>query len=132
MARTMISQSRPVTVSRIQAHDRLGSTRPTTFAPVNPPVTRSRTRSRETQPARRPQRPPRAQRGPLSERQRRLRQRALPLGIVAAAAFVFGAISAAGSPEQDMAKRFVDAWAHQDYKAMHEELSDSAQARYTV
>jgi penicillin-binding protein A len=48
------------------------------------------------------------------------------------AAFVFGAISAAGSPEQDMAKRFVEAWAHQDFKAMHEELSDSAQAQYTV
>src|SRR5215218_1266129 len=33
MARTMISQSRPVTVSPIQAHGRLGSPRPTTFAP---------------------------------------------------------------------------------------------------
>jgi cell division protein FtsI/penicillin-binding protein 2 len=48
------------------------------------------------------------------------------------AAFIFGAISAAGSPEQDMAKRFVEAWANQDFKAMHDELSDSAQARYSV
>jgi peptidoglycan glycosyltransferase len=48
------------------------------------------------------------------------------------AAFVFGAISAAGSPEQDMAKRFVEAWAQQDFKAMHDELSDSAQAQYSV
>jgi penicillin-binding protein A len=75
---------------------------------------------------------PRAQRGPLTERQRRLRQRALPLAIVAVAAFIFGVISAAGSPEQDMAKRFVEAWAEQDFKAMHDELSDSAQAQYSV
>jgi peptidoglycan glycosyltransferase len=47
-------------------------------------------------------------------------------------AFVFGAISAAGSPEQEMAKRFVDDWAHQDFKSMHDELSSSAQARYSV
>lgn len=79
-----------------------------------------------------PRRPPRTQRGPLSERQRRLRQRALPLAIVALAAFVYGAISAAGSAEQDMAKRFVDAWAKQDFAAMHEELSPSAQEKYGV
>jgi penicillin-binding protein A len=48
------------------------------------------------------------------------------------AAFIFGVISAAGSPEQDMAKRFVDAWAQQDFAAMHDELSDSAQAQYSV
>ncbi|HEY6637195.1 MAG TPA: penicillin-binding transpeptidase domain-containing protein [Solirubrobacterales bacterium] len=47
-------------------------------------------------------------------------------------AFVFGVISAAGSPEQDMAKRFADDWAHQDFKSMHDELSDSAQARYSA
>jgi cell division protein FtsI/penicillin-binding protein 2 len=40
-------------------------------------------------------------------------------------------ISAAGNPERDMAKRFADDWAHQDFKAMHDELSDSAQARYS-
>jgi penicillin-binding protein A len=99
---------------------------------VNPPVTRSRTRKGEKPPPRRPNRPPRAQRGPLSERQRRLRQRALPLAVVALVAFIFGAISSAGSPEQDMAGRFVDDWAHQDYKSMHDELSDSAQSRYTA
>jgi cell division protein FtsI/penicillin-binding protein 2 len=75
---------------------------------------------------------PRAQRGPLSERQRRLRQRALPLGIVAVIAFVFGVISAAGNPEQEMAERFVDDWAQQDYKSMRDELSDSAQAQYSA
>jgi penicillin-binding protein A len=76
-------------------------------------------------------RPPRPQRGPLTERQRRLRQRALPLGVLALIAFIFGVISSAGSPEQEMAKRFVDDWAHQDFKAMHDELSDSAQAQFS-
>jgi cell division protein FtsI/penicillin-binding protein 2 len=75
---------------------------------------------------------PRAQRGPRTERQRRLRQRALPLAIVAVVAFIFGVISAAGSAEQDMAKRFADDWAHQDFKSMHDELSDSAQAQYSA
>jgi Cell division protein FtsI/penicillin-binding protein 2 len=51
---------------------------------------------------------------------------------VALVAFIFGAISSAGSPEQDMAERFVNDWAHQDYKAMHDELSDSAQAQYSA
>ena len=46
-------------------------------------------------------------------------------------AFIFGAISSAGSPEQDMAERFVNDWAHQDFTAMHDELSDSAQAQYS-
>jgi penicillin-binding protein A len=92
-------------------------------------VARSRTRDREKE---RPNRPPRAQRGPLTERQRRLRQRALPLAVVALGAFIFGVISSAGSAEQDMAARFVKDWAHQDYKAMHDELSDSAQAQYSA
>jgi beta-lactamase class D len=99
---------------------------------VNPPVTRSRNRNREKQPPPGPSRPPRAQRGRLTERQRRLRQRALPLGAVALIAFIFGAISSAGSPEQDMAERFVNDWAHQDFAAMHDELSGSAQGQYSA
>ena len=67
-----------------------------------------------------------------SERQRRLKQRALPLLVVALIAFIVGMISAAGSAEQDMAERFVDAWAAQDFKAMHDELSGSAQSRVRV
>lgn len=61
-----------------------------------------------------------------------MRQRALPLAVVAVIAFVFGVISSAGSPEQDRAKRFVDDWAHQDFKSMRDELSDSAQSQYTA
>jgi cell division protein FtsI/penicillin-binding protein 2 len=41
-------------------------------------------------------------------------------------------ISAAGNPEKDMAQRFVDDWAHQDFKSMRDELSDSAQAQYSA
>lgn len=92
----------------------------------------TRTRPREGQGPQPPRRPPRTPRGPISERQRRLRQRALPLAIVALAAFVYGAISAAGSAKQDMAERFVDAWAKQDFAAMHAELSPSAQENYGV
>ena len=47
-------------------------------------------------------------------------------------AFILGVISAAGSPEQDMAERFVKDWADQDFAAMHDELSDSAQAQYSA
>jgi len=79
-------------------------------------------------PRRRPPAPAKQQ----SERQRRLRQRALPLAILALAAFVFGAISAAGSAEQDMAKRFIEAWTRQDFNSMHAELTSGAQSEYPV
>jgi cell division protein FtsI/penicillin-binding protein 2 len=54
------------------------------------------------------------------------------LAVVAVIAFIFGVISAAGNPDQDTAKRFVDAWAQQDFKGMRDELSDSARARYSA
>jgi cell division protein FtsI/penicillin-binding protein 2 len=65
-----------------------------------------------------------------AERQRRLQRRALPLAVVGLIAFIVGAVSAAGSAEQEMAKRFVEAWAAQDFRAMHAELSDEARERY--
>ncbi|MFL5906473.1 MAG: penicillin-binding transpeptidase domain-containing protein, partial [Solirubrobacterales bacterium] len=99
---------------------------------MNPPVTRPRGRKGDSPPSKGPSRIPRARAGPLTERQRRLRGRALPLAIVAAIAFIFGAISASGSPEQDMAERFVNDWAQQDFAAMRDELSDSAQAQYSA
>jgi len=75
-------------------------------------------------------RPGRKQGPAQSERQRRLKQRALPLAVVALIAFIVGMVSAAGSAEQEMAERFVDAWAAQDFRAMHDELSGSAQSHY--
>jgi cell division protein FtsI/penicillin-binding protein 2 len=63
-----------------------------------------------------------------SERRRRLTTRAVPLGLVALVAFIVGASSGAGgSPEKDAAQRFSEAWAQQDFAAMHAELSEIAQ-----
>jgi penicillin-binding protein A len=104
------------------------------FPLVNPPrAGAAPPRSRERGPAtgddpRSGKKAPQAQ----SERRRRLKQRALPLLVVAVIAFIVGMISAAGSAEQDMAERFVDAWAAQDFKAMHEELTSEAQSRFKV
>ncbi len=71
-------------------------------------------------------------RTPLTERQRRLRQRALPLALLAGIAFIVGALMASGSAEEDMAERFVNAWADQDFAAMHEELAPEAQAQFPL
>ena len=54
------------------------------------------------------------------------------MAVVAVIAFIFGVISAAGNPEEDMAKRFADDWANQDFKSMRDELSDSARAKYSA
>jgi penicillin-binding protein A len=51
---------------------------------------------------------------------------------LALASFVVGAVMAAGSAEEDMANRFVEAWADQDFAAMHAELSDDAQAQFPL
>lgn len=56
----------------------------------------------------------------------------MPLGLVALISFVVGAVIAAGSAEGDTANRFVQAWASQDFAAMHEELTESAQAEYPL
>jgi peptidoglycan glycosyltransferase len=66
------------------------------------------------------------------ERRRRLRRRAAPLAILAAAAFIIGAIMASGSAEEDAAMRFVEAWARQDFPAMHAELTDAAKRETSV
>jgi cell division protein FtsI/penicillin-binding protein 2 len=68
-----------------------------------------------------------------SERERRVRTRALPLALVALVAFIFGAMSGAqGNPEKDAAQRFSEAWAKQDFEAMHAELSDLSATETSV
>jgi peptidoglycan glycosyltransferase len=52
--------------------------------------------------------------------------------LAAGVAFTVGLISAAGSPEEDAANRFVEAWADQDFAAMHAELTSESQAQYPV
>ena len=47
-------------------------------------------------------------------------------------AFGVGLISAAGSPEEDASNRFLDAWADQDFEAMHAELAPESQEQYPL
>ena len=67
------------------------------------------------------------------ERRRRLVTRTLPLAIVAAAAFAFGAAAGApGSPEKDAADRYVQAWAAGEFAAMYRELNPESQRAITI
>jgi cell division protein FtsI/penicillin-binding protein 2 len=61
------------------------------------------------------------------ERRRRLTTRALPLIVVAVAAFALGAATGApGSPEKEAAERFSEAWADKDFAAMYQELNEAS------
>jgi cell division protein FtsI/penicillin-binding protein 2 len=65
-----------------------------------------------------------------AERRRRLLNRALPLAVIALIAFVVGvSTGSSGSPEKDAAKRFTDAWAAKNFKALYAELNDASRAR---
>jgi peptidoglycan glycosyltransferase len=65
-----------------------------------------------------------------AERRRRLLSRALPLAVIALIAFVIGvSTGSSSSPEKDAAKRFTDAWAAKNFKAMYAELNDASRAR---
>jgi penicillin-binding protein A len=64
---------------------------------------------------------------PEVERRRRLVTRALPLIVIATVAFAWGAAAGApGSPEKEAAQRFAEAWARQDFAAMHRELNPAS------
>jgi len=69
---------------------------------------------------------------PAPERHRRVRNRALPLGVLAAVALVGGLVagSAFQSGSERVAQRFTQAWARADYGAMHRLLSESSRSRY--
>jgi cell division protein FtsI/penicillin-binding protein 2 len=65
-----------------------------------------------------------------ADRRRRLITRALPLAVVALVAFVVGVTAGSpGSPEKDAARRFANAWAAKDFKAMYGELNEASRAR---
>jgi peptidoglycan glycosyltransferase len=89
-------------------------------------------------PSDRPRRPPSREGSPRrfgppqNERQKRFRQRTIPLIIVAVVSFVVGVIVAAGSPERDLASGFVKDWANQNFNAMYADLNDDSQARYRL
>lgn len=66
------------------------------------------------------------------ERQKRLKTRALPLVAVALVSFVFGAIQGCpGSPNRDLAERYVQAWEDRDYAAMYGMLSTKSREGIT-
>ncbi|HVD86955.1 MAG TPA: penicillin-binding transpeptidase domain-containing protein [Solirubrobacterales bacterium] len=65
-----------------------------------------------------------------AERRRRLITRTLPLALAALIAFVIGAATGApGSPANEAANRFSQAWGNRDFKAMYAELNESSRAR---
>jgi penicillin-binding protein A len=67
-------------------------------------------------------------RSPEVERRRRLTTRALPLILIALAAFVAGAIAGTpGSPDKEAAERFARAWEDGEFAAMYRELNPASQ-----
>jgi peptidoglycan glycosyltransferase len=65
---------------------------------------------------------------PEVERRRRLVTRTLPLTLIALIAFIIGATAGApGSPNKEAAKRFVEAWSHDEFAAMYKELNPASQ-----
>jgi hypothetical protein len=62
------------------------------------------------------------------ERRRRLITRTIPLALIAFVAFVIGAMAGtSGSPDQEAAKRFVNAWSRDEFAAMYKELNPASQ-----
>jgi hypothetical protein len=69
---------------------------------------------------------------PEAARRRRLVTRLVPLSVLAAVAFILGAITGVpGSPEKDAASRFVEAWSNKDFTAMYRELNEESRHRVT-
>jgi cell division protein FtsI/penicillin-binding protein 2 len=64
-------------------------------------------------------------------RRHRLLTRAIPLLVVAAVAFIVGAVAANG-PEAPTAQSFLDAWEQGDYAAMHAQLSPQSQSDHPL
>jgi cell division protein FtsI/penicillin-binding protein 2 len=67
-----------------------------------------------------------------AQRRRRLLTRALPVALIGVASFVFGVTVGASSPAREAAERFAEAWARQDFPAMHGELTGAAASRYPL
>jgi peptidoglycan glycosyltransferase len=69
---------------------------------------------------------------PEAERRRRLVTRAIPIALLAAAAFMAGVISSGDGAELSAARRFAQDWERQDFAAMHREISPKAAKRYPL
>lgn len=62
----------------------------------------------------------------------RVRTRLLPLALLAILSFIIGAIvGCPGNPNQQAAKRYVEAWSKGDYEAMHAELDTKSREALT-
>ena len=67
------------------------------------------------------------------ERRRRLVTRTLPLSLIAAIAFVLGAVAGSpGSPEKEAAERFTQAWEANDFAAMYRELNPASRRAISI
>ena len=70
---------------------------------------------------------------PEVERRRRLVTRTLPLSLIAAIAFVLGALAGSpGSPEKEAAERFTQAWEANDFAAMYRELNPASKRAISI
>ena len=69
--------------------------------------------------------------GSAAARRRRILTRAVPLVVIAMAAFVVGTVIAADT-EAPTAQRFLEAWEQDDYAAMHAELTTQARSAYPL
>jgi peptidoglycan glycosyltransferase len=69
---------------------------------------------------------------PEAMRRRRLFTRALPLALLALAAFVAGAIAAADDSGLPIVQRFADEWEQRDFADMHAQISPAAAKRYPL
>ena len=67
-----------------------------------------------------------------AERRRRVLVRAVPIVVVAIAAFVAGLVIGASSTSLDAARRFAAAWQRGDLRAMHAQLAGDAARRYSL
>jgi penicillin-binding protein A len=65
-------------------------------------------------------------------RRRRLLTRALPIVLLAAAAFAAGLIRGAEGTELGSAQRFADAWEGESFSAMHSQISKAAARQYSL
>jgi cell division protein FtsI/penicillin-binding protein 2 len=65
-------------------------------------------------------------------RRRRLLTRALPIAVLALAAFVAGLVRGAGGTGLDGAEKFADAWQSGSFSRMYSEISDAAARQYSL
>src|SRR5436190_11793365 len=65
-------------------------------------------------------------------RKRRLLTRALPIALLALAAFAAGLIRGAGGTDLDGAQKFADAWQSGSFTHMSSEISDAAARQYSL